>query len=103
MLHNNEANFHQKLLMKEADQEIQAEFQQGKRKLLPADKFLFRSKEITLKKSLEDKQKWLGLVSAARAAFKAAQEEDNYNLERARMRAWLNAGIRSGIQRNCSS
>jgi len=90
VLHDDPENYHSKLLVEEANMAILREFAEGTSTLLREDRFLLRSRKKVLAGTIEDKTRWLALMSGARAAWEAKQMEiPTYDPERRAMEAWL--------------
>jgi hypothetical protein len=74
----------------DADHTIHQEFGRGKKELLASDKWLLTSRRETLKKPLMEKQRWVAMITGARAAWQHKQQEQpNYNNERGAIQDWL--------------
>ena len=90
MLHDTPDRHHQRELLEEVNGRIAAEWAIGARGLLNQDRFLFRSQEAVLEKTLPQKQVWLTTVGLARqAAARDQANRDIYAPERRGMQAWL--------------
>ena len=90
VLHNDETNFQRRMQHEEANTIINREFNQGKMELLRADKWLLTSRRETLDRDLMDKQRWVTLITGARAAWQHKQEQQpSYENERRAMEAYL--------------
>jgi hypothetical protein len=90
VLHDTPDRHHQRDLLEEVHGRIAAEWATGTQGLLYQDRFLFRSQEAVMDKTLPQKQVWLTTVALARqAAARDQANKDIYASERRGMQAWL--------------